>query len=177
MPLPRHHLALGDVFTIPIDESRFGVGQIVGKYLKDAYYVVVYNTITASTDEPATIVSIVSHADPLLLALTFDAKFRAGHWRVVGNADLPPAIRLPAHKEMVGSPGRVDVVDYSGRRRRPATGNEASTLQNREVVAPVRIEKAARSAFGTSPWEDSYDRLRVTEPFPDWRLYFPAEIE
>ena len=39
--MPRARLATGDIFTIPLDDERFVVGQIAGRYLNDGSYLVV----------------------------------------------------------------------------------------------------------------------------------------
>lgn len=95
------------------------------------------------------------------LALSMDAKVYAGHWTLVGHADVDPAIPLPAYKEAVGTPDNVEVVDYAGDRRRPATAIEAAALPYRKVVAPVRLERAPRASLGLEPWLDAFDELRA----------------
>ena len=61
----------------------------------------------------------------VFLALTADAKFYVGDCVIVGKAPVRSDIPLPPYREVVGTPGHVDVVDYSGKRRRPATDSEA----------------------------------------------------
>ena len=108
-------LNVGDVFAVPIDDSRVGVGQIVGTYGKDAYYFAIFAS-TASSKEQIDLAEAVAER-VLLLALLFDAKLAAGHWTVVGNQPVRDDIPLPAFKEVVGSPDRVDVVDFTGERQ------------------------------------------------------------
>jgi hypothetical protein len=102
---------VGDVFTVPLDDARVGFGQVVAEYLqKGHFYVALF--------EPAFPVGALPNARDVpalpiaFLALSMDAKVHAGHWVVVGNAPLPERLPLPAFKEVVGSPQRVDVVDY-----------------------------------------------------------------
>lgn len=87
------------------------------------------------------------------VALSLDAKIAADQWVVLGNEPVPQDVPLPAYKEIVGSPDQVDVVDYSGQRRRRAVGREADLLPNRIVVAPIRLEKALRAMHGLEPWQ------------------------
>jgi hypothetical protein len=58
-------------------------------------------------------------------------------------------------------PPRVDVVDFSGTRRRPATPAEEMALPNRKLVAPVRLERALRAKLGLEPWLDVFDEFGV----------------
>ncbi|WP_229660703.1 hypothetical protein [Marmoricola endophyticus] len=97
----------------------------------------------------------------LFLALSLDAKVHAGHWSVVSHAEVRASIPLPAYKEVVSSPENVEVVDFSGTRRRSATRLEAAALRERKVVAPVRLERAFRASLGLEPWIDAFDDLLV----------------
>ena len=45
--MSRPRLKVGDVFTVPIDEGRLGVGQIVGTYGTDAYYFAIFDAVTS----------------------------------------------------------------------------------------------------------------------------------
>ena len=105
------------------------------------------------------------------LALSTDGKIAVGHWEVVGNQPVRDGIPFPAFKEMVGGPERVDVVDYSGKRRRLARGAEAEWLPNRKIVAPVRLEKALRAKYGLEPWSDAYAALEPSEIATTARLF------
>jgi hypothetical protein len=172
--MPRLRFAVGDVFTVPVEGTRVSIGQVVGKYHDDAYYVVVYDLLAMASDEPLTLAEAVGVAGPLLVALTFDAKFIAGDWQVIANVDVPSSVTLPAYRELVGTTGRIDVVDYSGNRRRPATPDEAAALPNRQLVAPVRVEKAVRALHGYGLWNEAYDQLKA-DSVPDWREYFPGQ--
>jgi hypothetical protein len=161
---------VGDVFTVPLDDARVGFGQVVAEYLqKGHFYVALF--------EPAFPVGALPNARDVpalpiaFLALSMDAKVHAGHWVVVGNAPLPERLPLPAFKEVVGSPQRVDVVDYSGKRRRPARSGEADRLPNRTIVAPVRLEKALKAKHGLEAWIDAYAALEPSEATTSARLF------
>jgi hypothetical protein len=125
---------VGDVFIIPTGDDLAGVGQVVGSYGKDALYLAIFD-IVLPPDGAAERAGEALTAPVLLLGLSMDAKIYAGHWTIVGHAPVDPAIPLPAYKEAVGAAGAVDVVDYSGDRRRAATAAEAAALPNRKVVA------------------------------------------
>jgi len=153
-------LAVGDVFIVPVGDGRVGVGQIVGTYGKDAYYFAIFDTVLP-LDEAGDRLSEALACPVLFLALSMDAKLHVGHWTVVGRAPVAADMPLPAYKEAVGVPSHVEVVDYSGTRRRPATPIEAEALPNRKVVAPVRLEKALRASLGLEPWLDIFEDLRA----------------
>ena len=159
----------GDVFSVPIDDLRVGVGQIVATYGKDAYYFAIFDTLAA--DEASVDLDEAVSARVVFLALSLDAKLAVGHWSVIGNRPVREGMPLPAYKEAVGEPERVDVVDYSGQRRRPAQGAEAELLLNRKVVAPVRLEKALRAKHGLEPWIEAYSDLAPNENTTTERLF------
>ena len=149
-----------DVFTIPVDADRAGVGQVVGTYNKAFYFAIFDLTVEQGA---AVDLGALSSAPLAFLALSFDAKVHCGDWTVIGSVTVSDNIPLPAYKEAVGDPGRIDVVDHSGKRRRTATQLEAELLPNRTIVAPIRIERALRARLGLEPWLEAYSHL---EPSP-----------
>lgn len=151
---------IGDVFIVPTGDGRAGVGQVVSTYGKDAYYFAVFDVVLP-VDEAVEKAVEAAASQVLFLALSMDAKLHAGHWTVVAHAPINQAIPLPVYKEAVGSAMHVDVVDFSGTRRRRATPAEAASLPNRKVVAPVRLERALRANLGLEPWLEPFDELRV----------------
>jgi hypothetical protein len=136
------------------------VGQVLATYGRHAHYFAIFDRVLP-LDEASEGATQALSAPLLLLALSMDAKIHAGHWSVVAHAAVDPSIPLPAYKEDVGTPDNIEVVDYSGDRRRPATAIEAATLPYRKVVAPVRVERALRASLGLEPWLDAYDELRA----------------
>lgn len=167
--MSRLKLKTGDVFAVPIDEARVGVGQIVATYGEDAYYFAIFD-VTAS-DLGSIDLEQAPQQRVVFLALSLDAKLAAGHWSIVGHRPVREGMPLPAFKETVGSPDRIDVVDYSGERRRPAQAAEAELLSNRKVVAPVRLEKALRAKHGLEPWTEAYSDLAPNETATTERLF------
>ena len=148
-------LKIGDVFLVPLDEIRVGVGQIVAKYLS-AYYLATFERVF---ERDATDVDEALRSPVVFLALSLDAKLALGHWPILANVQVSEHIPLPAFKEAFGSPDRIDVVDFSGTLRRSATDAEASAVRNRTVIAPVVLEKAMRARLGLEPWLEHYDHL------------------
>lgn len=167
--MSRKPISIGDVFSVPIDEERVGFGQVVGSYKNEAHYFAVFETAYPS-DVVATASEVLT--DKLaFLALSFDAKLAAGHWKIIANAPVAEGLPLPAYKEAVGSPDVVHVVDYSGERRRRASADEEWMLRNRKFVAPVRLEKALRALHGVEPWQEMFDELRPSEDVTTQRFF------
>ena len=171
--MSRFNLNAGDVFSIPIDDSRVGVGQVVAAYtevgMRDAYYLAIFDSIAP---DPASIDVVQAlQARVIFLALSFDAKLHAGHWSLVGNRPVAEDMPLPAWREVFTTEGRVDVVDYSGRRRRLAQDSEAELLQDITFVAPARLEKALRAKLGLEPWQERYTELAPDETRTTARLF------
>lgn len=164
-------LTIGDVFTLPVDEDRVAYGQVVAAYGDDARYFAVFERLYRRAERPAT--SVVVQDRIALLALSLDAKFRSGEWSVVGHEPVSDDVPLPAYQEIVGSPDRVDIVDYSGTRRRQCTPEESRQLGRRTVVAPVRLQKALRAKHGLEPWETSYSKLQPDEATSASRFFGP----
>jgi hypothetical protein len=95
------------------------------------------------------------------LALSMDAKLHAGHWTVVAQGPVNPAIPLPAYKEAVDLATHVEVVDFS----------EAASLPHRKVVAPARLERALRATLGLEPWLKPFDELDVENVVPSVSIF------
>lgn len=151
---------VGDVFTVPVDEERVGIGQVVAKYQSGEYFAIHGPAVSRQDlDIDRALASPI-----VLLALSFDAKIHAGDWQILGNRPVDPAVPLPAYQVMIGSPDAVFVEDYSGQRRRPIEGDEANVLPHREFVAPALLELAFQAIHGARPWEEMYEGLA---PRPD----------
>ena len=159
--MSRVRLRVGDVFSVPLDSERVGLGQVVATYGKDAYFFALFE-LAFARDEQLDL-KLALGAPVALLALSLDAKIAAGDWVVLGSQPVAEGMPLPAFKEMVGGPDRVDVVDFSGERRRRARGEEAEWLPNRKIVAPVRLERALRAKHGLEPWNDAYATLEPSQ--------------
>lgn len=164
-------LELGDVFAVPLDSSRAGIGQVVATYGQGAFYFAIFDLLVhpdaaeASIDEALT-------ADVLFLAPSLDSRLPVPYLTVIGSRPVRPGLPLPAHRE-TDADNLVQVVDFSGRRRRPATDEEARRLQNRRFIAPLRLARALRATAGMEPWQDSYAELVPDEELSSDRLFGP----
>jgi len=153
---------VGDIFQMPIDDTRVGYGQVVVQPERKVLFVCAFAATTRPGEQPD--LNVILRSEILLAGNTFDAKIWHGHWPVVGN--LPPnmgTIVLPNYKE--GLPGQALVESLDRTRRRRATIDEERLLPFRLYVAPVGFEKALKALFGIGEWladdEDlRYDRVR-----------------
>ena len=146
---------VGDVFLVPIDGSRRGIGQIAGDW-KGELYVVIFDAVYG--DENVDPKSVVT-ATPLFAALSLDAKIHNGDWRIIGNVtENLDGIPQPVFK--VNQDGEVFLESRDRSANRQASSKEAEALRLRTVVAPVRLEKALKAYNGVGDWNTRYDDLR-----------------
>lgn len=147
----------GDVFLIPIDEHRNGVGQI-GAIVNTAHsYFAIFDAVVEAGDQPD-VRSILSR--PLLfLALSMDAKILNGTWPVVGSYLVVSNIPFPAYKVELHEPNNFYVSDYLDTKHRKATKTEASLLRYRTISSPIGVEKALQAHHGLLPWTERYEKF------------------
>lgn len=153
-------LNVGDVFQIPIDDARVGYGQVVLKPEKPVLFICVFAATTSLGVLPD--LNEVVRSDILLAGSTFDAKFRHGHWTVVGNVTSNlSTIALPVYKDGLGDQAFVETLDRS--RRRPATTQEERSLPFRTYTAPVGFEMALKAIAGICQWLPAYNDLKYDD--------------
>jgi len=121
----RLKVIIGDVFVVPIQDGRVGVGQVVGVGEQpQLYYLAVFQDVLpegASTEQ-----QMSATGSPVrFLGLSMAAKFTAGHWTVVGSAPVPDQVELPAYKVSVGSPPNLG--DRGPQRDASTSGDEAGS--------------------------------------------------
>jgi hypothetical protein len=147
--------AVGDVFLVPLDGDRYGIGQIAGDW-KGELYVVIYDKVVSHEASSAD----VEMGELLFAALTLDAKLHHGDWPVIGNRrDNIAALPQPWFKVTMDGAPHTEARDRSVLRR--STPNEEATLKLRTVVAPVRIENALKALHGLGEWNPRFDELRA----------------
>ena len=159
--MPR--IRVGDVFSLPIDESRVGYGQVVSRWGDSGghYYFLIFGGAHEVSESPD--IDQIVREPPALLALSLDALLVHDHWKVVDHREVvDAAIPWPTYKEGAAPAGAFDVVDHAGQIRRRATTKEIADLPFRKVVAPIRLEKALKSLHGIGPWLDDYGELRLS---------------
>ncbi|MCQ4631136.1 immunity 26/phosphotriesterase HocA family protein [Shinella sp. CPCC 100929] len=156
---------VGDVFLIPIDGSRFGIGQIAGDWIGELY-IVIYDAVHSTEDvDPNSVAS----EQLLLAALSLDAKIHCGDWRIIGNV-TDNLDRIPQPVFKVNQDGQVFLESRDRSITRPASRSESETLRLRTVVAPVRLENALKALKGVGDWNAKYDELRVDYVLESSRL-------
>ena len=144
---------VGDVFLIPIDGDRHGIGQIAGNW-KGELYIVIYDGVVSTDASP----SLIDGAAFQFAALSLDAKIHHGDWPIIGNRqDNIEAIPQPWFK--VGYNGQAHVEARDRSVLRLATVAEEAGLRLHTVVAPVRLEKALKALHGVGDWHPAYDDL------------------
>jgi hypothetical protein len=157
-------VAVGDVFRIPIDDSRFALGQIAGNW-KGELYVVVFEGVVAGDASPAD----VEGRNLLFAALTLDAKLHHGHWPIIGrfksNLDDVPQPMFKVRQE--GQP-YIESRDRSF--TRPASSAEANVLRYRTVSSPAVIDNAVKANHGQGEWLLRYEDLRADYAFESARV-------
>ena len=92
--MKRMRIEIGDVFTVPLDEARVGLGQVVAKYERDGYYFAIFKRAYPRARVPGA--GAVAEDEVVFLALSLDAKLWVGDWRIVGRASVPVGLPLPA---------------------------------------------------------------------------------
>jgi len=148
-------VVVGDVFLIPLNEERYGIGQLAGDW-NGELYVIIYDKVVSAEASPAD----VDNAPLLFAALTLDAKLHRGDWRIIGNRkENIETIPQPWFK--VGVEGQTYVEARDRSVTRLATTKEAAALKLRTVVAPVRLENALKALHGAGEWHPRFEELRA----------------
>lgn len=144
----------GDVFLIPLDESRVGLGQVVDM-LPSELYLVAFAGSWPTCSPP--VASDVIGQEPRFATLSFDAKLWNGDWRIIGNTiENLPSIRLPLFK--VRCNGCLLIEKHDGSKSRLASTNEAEFLRYRSTVTPIRLENAVKADHGIGDWNPAYNK-------------------
>lgn len=147
----------GDVFQLPIDENRVGYGQVVGSR-PSTLLVAIFKELHPCSTAPH--LTQIASGEVAFLAETFDAKVWNGDWPIVGNA-APDHVRIPfpTYKVTIGRATDWYVESYDTSQRRPAKPWEIDSLMLRNVVSPIRLEKALQALHGIGHWDPSYRLL------------------
>lgn len=146
---------VGDVFLVPLDEMSAAGGQVISIREGEELYLAVFDQrLGLNETDPMVAIS----GSPVLLALSFDAKFWHGNWPIIGNrADLIDQYPQPNYKIKHG--GIMSLESRDKNVRRPASSDEIEILRYRSVAAPAIIEDAIKAHFGIGEWNDDNDEL------------------
>lgn len=154
-------LKSGDVFKIPLGDGRAAIGQVIAIYLASIYIVIL--DFTAMEDQLVSQMSEALETEPVFSGLTFDGHFRPGQWEILENHPVDKAKFLPAYKLGTSELGDCKVVDFEGKRWRPATAMEEEIIPFRKTTSSIRFERAIRAHMGLEPWNPIFDRIRAKD--------------
>lgn len=145
--------SVGDVFRLPIDETRLEYGQVVEAYGDSGghFFVVVFRPAFVVGDSKA--IAELDNAPIALFALTIDPPIRNGHWPIVGRTHVArERVAWPMHK--VGTaPGEYSVTDHTGAIKDRASHLQREALPYQSVVAPIRVEKRVQGFAWRGPMD------------------------
>ena len=151
----RVRLKQGDIFRIPLDGRRFGLGQIIEPGI--VFLITVLRTPVEGEFEPGN----VETTDILLCGRTTDAQFFHDRWHVVGNLPLPEPACIPRPRYKVGREGTPWITDFDGKLLRPATAFEWDNLDYQKSSAPGLYEDAFKAHHGVIPDKPHYAKYRI----------------
>lgn len=147
----------GDVFTIPLDDGRVHLGQVIAFERFDLlFYIVVFDLVT-TPERAAGLVDRALASRPILAGQTTEALFRPGGWKVVGNRPSDAARFLPAYK--MDTPRGIFVKDFLTTRQRPATPEEAEHLPPERSTSPMTFQMALNSFHGLADHLGYFDTM------------------
>ena len=165
-------LERGDVLAIPVGDGRAAFGYAVHMDLLDHFYLVVFAGFHAVDEPMPDLTDLVATGTPHLGAWTGTEQVEPGRWEVVGNVPVRRDFPMPAYKVAIDRPGNFYVEDWTGKRRRPATPEEAAALPNRSSFSGSAVDLALRGIAGLVPWNDRLGKLLLggltsQEAFPE----------
>jgi hypothetical protein len=144
----------GLVFAIPILNGRFGFGQLVMRQ-DPIFYMVAYDIEAQSPtiDDPT-----LRQARAVLMGNFFDILIRNGRWTPIQHFTAP-TVPYPCFKIRIGDTFYVE--SWDRQRKREATPQELTHLQPPSNYGPIILENALNAYFGLSPWECTFEPLKV----------------
>ncbi len=147
--------SLGDVFMLPVGDGSYGIGQVAGDWKGELYLVIYDASYATAVADPNDVCSL----NPLLSALSLDAKIYNGDWPIVGNT-MENLSSLPQPVYKVEQGGRLYIESRDRNVTRVASQGEESVLRFRNVVAPIRLENALKALRGVGEWNPRFDELK-----------------
>ncbi|WP_160140288.1 Imm26 family immunity protein [Chryseobacterium sp. c4a] len=154
----RFKLNEGDIFTIPLKNNEFGLGQIINfPRTSDAFIIVLFNKKISESD---TFDSIkIEDLEIIFLGYTFDAKLYYNDWQIIGNyKDNIQSIFLPFFK--LGTIDDASLVNYRSKVLKRINESQFNKLTYKTEIAPIRYENALNAYFGLQEWiSEDYDKI------------------
>lgn len=165
-----YDVSVGDVFTIPVDDERRSVGQVVGEY-KSALYVIIFDRIVGADQDPSLELEDLTGSEPLFARLIFDSRFRPGMWEIVGHAAADSERYLPAFTYGAAELDGVKITNFSGSKVRHATESESKEIPRRAIDSPLILEKAIQAHHGIGSWLPAFEEVRYRPGIASAKLF------
>ena len=150
-------LSVGDLFKIPLDENRYGIGVILHvakhNFIIAIYDAIFYNSGDLNFDD-------LKSKTIVFLGYTLDAKIYHEDWTIVSKISPREVseIYFPYYK--LGTPPKdIFVVNYKGEKLRQATLEEFEQLDYETTIAPIRYENALKAHFNLIEWKDDFNSI------------------
>jgi Immunity protein 26 len=154
----RFKLNEGDLFTIPLNESEFGIGQIVCfPNTSDAFIIIVFDK-KYSSSQNIDFKELVT-SEILFLGYTFDAKLYYKDWNIMDNIKSNIAdVKSPFFK--LGTIDDARLVNYKSEELKAIDKKSFEQLSYKTEIAPIRYENALKAHFGLKEWKaEDYDKI------------------
>ena len=150
----RVRLKRGDIYRFDLDETRYGVGQIVepGK----VFYITVLRTPVLHGFD----LEMLDTRDILLCGWTTDALFFHERWHVIGSLPVQEDV-VPRPCSKVRVEGKPWISDFRAQPVRPATRYEWEHLDYHRSHSPITYQKAFQAYHGLEPVEPYYADLSI----------------
>ena len=156
----RFKLNVGDVFTIPLNESEIGFGQCVTPHKNTSGgFVIAVFPIKQHKNKAIFIEEIVKHK-PIFLGFTFDAKLYHKEWVIIGNyTSNIKELKLP-YNRLGTPPDEIYLTDVESNIVAEISEDIFNVLSYKTEIAPIRYENALKAHFGMQEWKvEDYDKI------------------
>jgi hypothetical protein len=144
-------LEVGDLISIPVDESRIAIGHVIEAGREP--YLCVYQPLFAAAE----VTPDLSGVEIALIARTGDELLWHGRWKVVGRQELPTNIPRPYH--VVGTPDGLRLQTFDGKDVRAANEQDLIAYGYQFSVSNIKFSKIMRHIHGIEPYPDDYSKL------------------
>ena len=156
---------IGDIFTISLDENRYGYGQVVE--IGEMYDILIAFDFI-SCDKILDVQEILSK-DIVFLLRTTIVNIDDGYWDVIGNADLPTDLNIPKYYIRDGLDD-FEVVTASEHFVRIATKEDLNKYSENIAYSAGYLEDALNAILDTQNWKTLFKEI-IYKPIKD--DYYP----
>ena len=146
---------LGDIFMIPVQDSKYAIGQVLNIRHGGELYIAVWRDLVGEGEFKR---ESLLHSSPWLGVLTLDALIWHGRWPIIDNyTDNIGEIPRPYFK--LNDSGVYNIVDIDLEPIREVKSGEMDQLINKTTVAPIVVQDAVQAWFGIGDWNRNDDKL------------------